>query len=88
MRDVSLRMEFILAVDTTNNFLCANAFDNGIDPGEKIVVKLFLLDARIKDGSDFREAPLKGIARSERAFITHEDANLINLLPFILQREQ
>src|SRR5207249_237738 len=75
-------------VDAATDLARANAFDNSWDAEEKIVLLLFAFEAFIECLTNGLESLLERTPRAYRDFVAHEDADVIDFLPFAVKGEQ
>src|SRR5688572_381963 len=88
MRDVSLRVKLVLAIDATLDFARPERGNDRWHTAEKVVFRLLGFQASIEPLSDlfqsFPERPL----RSHRDLVSHQNAKVIDSLPLPIQGEQ
>ncbi len=88
MSNVSLGVEFGLAIDQAFDFARADGLDNGRHAVQEIVGLFFGFQAGIQPRFDVFQAGYKSCLGFLGDLIPHEDADLIHLFPFFLQRQQ
>ncbi len=88
MGDVSLGVELVLAIDPTLDFAGADRLDDGCDAVEEVVFLLFGLDAVVEFAGNPRQSFVKRLAGAPRHLVAHQDADAVDLLPLVAQRQQ
>lgn len=88
MRDVGLRVELGLAIDATLDLAGADGVHDRRNADEEIVLFFRVFQAVVERGGDFLESRFECCLGPHRALVAHEDADVIDLLPLVLQREQ
>ncbi len=84
VRDVSLGVKFVLAVDAALDLARTDGLDDGRDAGEKVVLFFLGFEAVDQAMRNLAEDPAaNAFLRSQRNFVAHQDANVIDLLPFV-----
>jgi hypothetical protein len=86
--DVGLGMELRLAVDAAGDLAGTDGLDDGRDAHEEVVLLLLRFEAGIEAVADAPEALDERGASAAGDLVAHEDADLIDLLPLVLQAEQ
>ncbi len=89
MRDVSLRVKLPFRIHAAFNLTFTQGFDDGGGAGKKIVRLLHLFRAGVERPSDAGAQPIEqSLPGARRDFVAHQDANLVELMPFAIEREQ
>jgi hypothetical protein len=88
MRDVGLGVEFLLAIDPADDLAGADRLDDRRHSFQEVIACLFRFQTCIEPGDDFPQSLREGLFRSFGNFIPQKNADLVDLLPFILQHQQ
>ncbi len=88
MGDAGLGVKLFLAVDAADDLAGADCLDDGRDTRKEVIGAFFVFEAVLEPLTCAAEAPGKCVPGAEGNLIAHENANLVDLLPFILQGEQ
>ena len=88
MRDVGLGVKFLFGIDTAFDLATGNGCNDGSNTGEEIVFLFFSLDTVIEQAFDATNAIIQCALGSQSDLVAHEDANLLQLLPFAIDRQQ
>lgn len=83
--DVGFGVEFVLAIDAAEDLARADAFDDGRDAGEEIVLEFLFLQAVVEAGRDLLHPLGEGLAGALADLVAHEDADSVHLLPLVLE---
>ncbi len=65
-----------------------DTLNDGGHADQEVVLLLFALDALIKVLLDLFQAANKGVLRAGRHLVPHEDSELIDLLPLVLEGQE
>ena len=89
MRDVGLGVELVLVVDPALDLPRAQCVENGWDAVEKGVGGLVGLDAAVEDLDRTRPHGVEErSARPVRRLVAHQDSDLVERLPFPVERQK
>ena len=86
--DVCLGVELLFCVNPALDFSAGDGLHDGRNPRQKIVFGFFALNAVVELAGDTGNAFCKRAVGSFGDFVAHEDANLVELLPLPVQRQQ
>ena len=86
--DVCLGVELLFGVNPTLDFPAGNGLHDGRNTRQKIIFGFFALNAVVELAGDTGNAFCKRAVGSFGDFVAHEDANLVELLPLPVQRQQ
>ena len=88
MGDVCLGVELLFGVNPTLDFPAGNGLHDGRNTRQKIIFGFFALNAVVELAGDTGNALCKRAVGSFGDFVAHKDANLVELLPLPIQRQQ
>ncbi|WP_394757453.1 hypothetical protein, partial [Rhodoferax sp.] len=81
-------MKFFLGVNAALDLAAFNGLDDSGHTGEKVVFLFLALNAVIEETFNADYAVHQRALGSLTDLVTHEDANLVQLLPLAIQRQQ
>jgi hypothetical protein len=88
VRDVGLCVEFLLDVHTALNLSASNGLNDLFQPGQEVVLLLFALNAVVQQLADTRKTFNQCTLSTLGYLVTHQDTDLIQLLPLAVKGQQ
>ena len=81
-------MEFVLSVHAAFQLAAADAVHDRRNAVEKIVLDLLRIQRAIQAPHNALQTLVEGLGRAHRYLVTHQQADLVDLLPALLQHQQ
>ena len=88
VREIAFGVELVAAIDAAANLAVAEGRDDGRDAREEVVFFFFLFEAAVESRLNLCEAGGERGLGPLGDFVAHQNADRIDLLPLVLQREQ